>query len=253
MHTNFKLEEYKQLSQNVDGFFDGESAALWDALLALQAEQYVFGDMLEIGVYKGRSALLSAMHLREDEASLLIDGTPFMDEARLHLTPLLGNRAKYIERMSQDVRLSDLYELSAKRCRWIHIDGEHTGSAVARDLSLCEPLLHDGGLLILDDFFNPMYPQLTEAAFSFLSTNSFKLKLVMVAWNKAYICRPAAAAVLRAYISGRLPEELRNRGVSNFTICKTAPIDESVCFGIVKRFGDRDYYGLDSAPDVLPL
>jgi len=86
-----QLERFGQLEGQVEGFFTAQNAALWDALLSFQTEQRISGDFLEIGVYKGRSALLSALHLREAELFHLIDGSIFLEDAESHLTPILDS------------------------------------------------------------------------------------------------------------------------------------------------------------------
>ena len=246
-----QLGQFGQLEGPVEGFFTAQNAALWDALLSFQAGQNILGDFLEIGVYKGRSALLSALHLRDAERFYLIDGTHFLEEAEGHLAPILAHRGKYLQKMSYEIVLQDLQEIR-HRCRWAHIDGEHTGRAVWNDLELCEQVLANDGILILDVFFNPMYPQLSEAAFSFLAQNKYKLSMFLCGWNKAYLARPLYALHYRSFVRQFLATELHHRNVHDFLLTKTATIDESGAFGICHRFTDRDYYGLDSNPDFIP-
>jgi len=246
-----QLKRFGQLEGQVAGFFTAQNAALWDALLSFQTEQGISGDFLEIGVYKGRSALLSALHLRESERFHLIDGSIFLKEAEANLTPILAKRGRYIQKMSHKITHKDLEE-TRHLCRWVHIDGEHTGRAVWNDLEICEQILANDGILILDDFFNPMYPQLTEAAFSFLGQNKYKLSMFLCGWNKAYLARPLFAPHYRSFIQQFLAAELHLRDVHDFMLAKTATLDESGAFGICYRFVDRDYYGLDSNPDFIP-
>ena len=247
-----KLVDFNQLENKVFGFFTHQNAALWDSLLCYQKKQYLLGDMLEIGVYKGRSALLSSLHLMDQEKFFLIDGSPFIREAEEHLNPILGDRGCYIQKMSYDLEI-DFFKDIRQKCRWIHIDGEHTGRAVINDLEFCEQMLSDNGILILDDFFNPMYPQLTEAAFMFLQHNKFKLSMFLCGWNKAYLARPMFAVNYRNFIRQNLASELHTRDIHDFMIAKTYTLDESTSFGLCYRFVDRDYYGLDSDPDYLPV
>lgn len=247
-----KLGEFSDLEHQTPGFFTNVSAALWDSLLCFQDKHFITGDMLEIGVYKGRSALMSALHLRIAEKFLLIDGTPYIQEAENALEPILKGRGVYIQKMSYELRIESFSEIRHK-CRWVHIDGEHTGRAVINDLEFCEQILSNEGILILDDFFNPMYPQLTEAAFTFLNQNRYKLSILLCAWNKAYLVRPLFALNYRNFISSKLSSELHQRDIHDFMIVKTSTLDESTAFGIVHRFADRDYYGLDSDPDNLPI
>lgn len=245
-----KLGEFKQLQGGIAGFFLEQSAALWDALLSFQNTHGIHGNMLEIGVYKGLSALMSSLHLKETEKFVLIDCTRYIEDAEANLAPILGTRGNYIQQPSYQVTLHSLGDLRSS-CRWLHIDGEHTGRAVINDLELCEQLLSDDGIIVLDDFFNPMYPQLTEAAFSFLSANKHKLSMFLCGWNKAYLARPLFAFNYRNFIRQALAAELHQREIDDFILTKTTTLDESTSFGIVHRFTDRDYYGLDSDPDFL--
>jgi predicted O-methyltransferase YrrM len=248
-----KLDEFKQLQAEIPGFFLEQSAALWDALLSFQNTHGIHGNMLEIGVYKGLSALMSSLHLKETEEFVLIDCTRHIEDAEVNLTPILGARGRYIQRSSYQVTVGSLGDLRSS-FRWLHIDGEHTGRAVINDLELCEQLLSDDGVIVLDDFFNPIYPQLAEALFIFLHQNPFKLSMVLCGWNKAYLARPMFALNYRHFIRQKLADELHSREIHQFVITKTATLDESTAFGICdQRFVDRDYYGLDSDPDFLPV
>jgi predicted O-methyltransferase YrrM len=245
------MEAFLAAEAGIEGFFSLESAALWDCLLSTQEKQQILGDMLEIGVYKGRSALMSSLHLRVGERFVLVDATEFMKEAEVHLKPILGNRAEYIYKMSGELRFDR--ELTSSKFRWIHIDGDHTGRSVLGDLEICEPLLSDDGCLVIDDFFSPMYPQLTETVYDFLSANHTKLTLQLVGWNKAYLCRPLHARFYRRFIVHDLAAQLRQRNITAFSITKTTSLEESPTFGICARLKDQDYYGLDSNPKELPL
>jgi hypothetical protein len=245
------MAAYVDAQGAVEGFFSLESAALWDSLLAYQEHERVLGDMLEIGVYKGRSALMSSLHLRAGERFVLVDATEFMKEAEVHLKPILGNRGEYIYKMSNELRFDR--QLISSKFRWIHVDGDHTGRSVLGDLEICEPLLSDDGCLVIDDFFSPMYPQLTETVYKFISINQTKLTLQLVGWNKAYLCRPLYARFYRRFIVQDLAAQLRQRNITEFSITKTTSLEESPTFGICTRLKDQDYYGLDSNPGELPL
>lgn len=246
-----KLNAFQHLESQYEGFLTMECAVLWDCLLGCQAKKEINGHMLEIGVYKGRSALLSALHINPKEEFVLIDGTPFIHEAEKSLKSLLGKRGVWINQMSYQLTAGDLKK--EKGFRWIHIDGEHTGRAVTHDLEITEPLLSDFGMLVLDDFFNPMYPQLTEAVFAWLAANRYRLSIILCGWNKAYLCRPQTAPFYRSFIIKQLAEEIHRRDYHNFTITKTAALEETSAFGISPRFRDYDYYGLDSSPEKLPI
>ena len=95
-----QLSNFDKLESQVEGFLMSQNIPLWDSFLCYQLEESILGNMLEIGVYKGRSALISSLHLGEQEKFLLIDSTPYIKEAQKHLDPILSNRGYYIQKMS---------------------------------------------------------------------------------------------------------------------------------------------------------
>ena len=74
--------------------------------------------------------------------------------------------------------------------RWFHIDGEHTGTAVYRELELANQIVDTDGLVVIDDFFSPRYPANTTEAVRYLEKNPFHFRLFAVGFNKGYLCRP---------------------------------------------------------------
>lgn len=244
------LAKYHEIKAQMEGYFADQSAALFDIFLQMQHHLNVRGHMLEIGVYKGRSAAMSAQHLRPDEKFFLIDCSNHLDDAKRNLDPLLQGRGVYHKQRSA-LMTPESIGLRLRSARWVHIDGGHTGNDVVTDIELCEKLLSDDGVMVLDDFFNPMYPQLTEAVYSYLAQNRYKLTMFLVGYNKAYLSRPGSVWCYRTLMKNGLAEYLRVRSVTDFLVCKTTPTEESACYGIGYRFVDRDYYGLDAAPDMM--
>jgi hypothetical protein len=48
-----------------------------------------------------------------------------------------------------------------------HVDGGHSCGETYRDLVLCSQILQPCGLLVLDDYFNPNFPGVSEGAIRF--------------------------------------------------------------------------------------
>jgi hypothetical protein len=125
--------------------------------------------------------------------------------------------------------------------------------AGASALMLSSPaaLLADEGIICMDDFFNPAYPQVTAATFSYLQSRRHELMLFACGYNKGYLARPNFVRHYMEMIRYSLAGELRKRGVTDFTLWKTAPTDDYNCWGIHFRYGDSDYRGLDSDPKIF--
>ena len=74
--------------------------------------------------------------------------------------------------------------------RWFHIDGEHTGTAVYRELEFANRIVNTDGIVVIDDFFSPRYPANTTEVIRYLEKNPFHFRLLAVGFNKGYLCRP---------------------------------------------------------------
>src|SRR6267154_2388847 len=69
-------QRFLQLFDNTPGWFYHESAGIWDTLLSYQEATNNVGNMLEIGVYQGKSAGMLALHRRGEESCVLVDVLP---------------------------------------------------------------------------------------------------------------------------------------------------------------------------------
>lgn len=235
----------------VEGFLAAINVAVWDVFLEYQETHQIVGHLGEIGVYKGKSAIILAHHQQAGEQLWLVDIYDLMDEVKKTIDPITSHEVRYLKQKSVTLSRS-LDMLSHRRSfRWMHIDGEHTGQAVATDLVLAHGLLADEGIICVDDFFNPAYAQVTAATFAFLETNRFDLTLFACGQNKGYLARPTYARHYMDMIRSSLAAGLHARGFTDFTLFKTSPVNDFNCWGIGQRFRDRDYYGLDSNPDEL--
>ena len=240
-----------QLAAGIPGFMSEANIAVWDTLLCAQLRLYAQGHLMEIGVFKGRSASVLCQHKRAEEELWLVDFSQFLPEAEKNLAALISPGVKFVHEKSSSLWKKPDIAGQQRSFRWIHVDGEHTGHAVANDLALAASLLSDEGLICIDDFFNPAYPQISAATYLWLANHPFELELVLCGDNKAYLCRPTYAYKYLELIRQQLAPELMARGYTTFTLFKTSPTGDSNCWGIAPRRGERDYYGLDADPDLI--
>jgi methyltransferase family protein len=238
-------ERYVQSCATVPGWFFPVSAAIWDTLLSYQVENNIRGNLMEIGVYKGKSAVMAALHSQANETCILVDPMP-LDDVRQRIEYLVPQtQCQYLQEKSQYLLRYAFLTEAARDFRWIHIDGEHTAEAVSNDLSIAETLLCDRGILAVDDFFSPSYPQITLAVFRFLEANPNRLALILCGYNKGYLCRPKAAREYLTFIRSSLYPNLAKRNCQRVTVCKTTEPADMNTFGVIERFNDMDYRGPD--------
>jgi hypothetical protein len=236
---------------SVEGWFTEGAIATWDVLLAHQTAQGWTGDLLEIGVLRGKSASLMALHARPAETVVLVDPALRRQAVDLVHEAHPGQNVLVRRRSDEIVEHPDITS-RRHRLRWIHIDGEHSGPAVTNDLSLAAELLSHEGIICLDDFLAPAYPQITRAAFAYLEHNP-DLHLFLVGYRKGFICHRDMSMQYMSFVRDRLVPEYRRRGFADYTLCKTNEPSDMNCFGVVERRGDMDYKGLDHAPGRLPV
>ena len=91
-----------------------------------------------------------------------------------------------------------------------HIDGGHSPEETYRDLDLCSRILTSGGLLALDDYFNPSFPGVSEGAVKFHLEKNEVLKPVAIGFNKVlFQKRPVKTDLNLAFAStfNRMPAQ----------------------------------------------
>ena len=188
-----ELERYANTYGAVEGFMMPETTVIWDFLLTTQRKLNVAGDFLEIGVFKGKSALLGALYLRHGELALLVD----INEIRSVCDEIarLSVEVRAFQGKSSTLKISEQFNDRIGKVRWFHIDGDHSGYSTYNDLCLGEQFISDLGIIYVDDFCNPRYPQLNAAIFKFLFDRAFAFKMVLCGINKCYIVHSDAYPV----------------------------------------------------------
>lgn len=207
--------------------------------------------LLEIGVWKGRSAALMVRHLRPGEDILLADAWLKKDEIITNLSAAMAQRfqqqvIKLFQGTARDLATAIG---SARRFRFVHIDGEHTGAGLRADLSLARQIMEPTGLIAIDDVFQPMYPHLAKELFAFLESEGRDLTCVMLGFNKAYLCRSRYIDAYGDVIFERINTGMAEREVP-VTLCRTTDRMEWPGFSVIADIG-RARRGPDYQDDYL--
>jgi predicted O-methyltransferase YrrM len=212
------FDRYVNRARGVEGFFNLESAAIWDFLLKLHDGMGVSGDMLEVGVLNGRSLLLSLASCREGERHVAVDRRQLdgLVSVMEGLTPDERRRLVFHKGNSTDVALMGA---AAGPFRWIHIDADHAHDAVLADLDAWVPKLQDCGLLVLDDFYNFRHAEVTDALYHYLYTRPHHLAPLCIGYNKAYLTTQRAHEALFPLLRDHLTEYVarRDKDVESYT------------------------------------
>ncbi|MFK0291364.1 class I SAM-dependent methyltransferase [Streptomyces sp. NPDC090442] len=151
----------------VKGWFFTADQLLFDWFLRQQQDREVPGDLLELGAYLGKSAIFLGARLRPDERFTVCDlfDSPAEDAsnskemaksyATLTRRAFEANYLSFHEELPVIVQgLSSLVSehVEADSVRFAHIDASHLYEHVHGDILAVRELLHDRGVVVMDDY-----------------------------------------------------------------------------------------------------
>ena len=198
------LESYFGAFDRIEGWFSQDAALMFMAYNEVMAAHGVAGDVLEIGVHHGLSTLALAAMRRDGAQLVAID---LFDELQAQNVSSSGSgsRAHFEQNMraffgdigfvrcmaagSNTIAPADL----GSGFSFCHVDGGHTARETYDDLDLCSRILLPGGLLALDDYFNPAFPGVCEGAIKFWLAHDGSLTPVAVGFNKVLFQKTPAS------------------------------------------------------------
>jgi hypothetical protein len=194
MSTHF-LQRYAATYNSIPGYFTLDAALMFIAYNQLVAAQGIKGDVLEIGVHHGRSAIVVGSFAAQGGKFVAVDLFDELQDLNSSGSGA-GNREEFLRNMSQFFEdLSFLTTVEGEsstvsvdsignQFSFCHIDGGHSPQETYNDLSLCCRLLKAGGLVVLDDYFNPAFPGVSEGAVQFKLERGDQLKPIAIGFNK---------------------------------------------------------------------
>jgi hypothetical protein len=253
--------DFGQIDQ-IPGHLTQEAIIVWNFLLTNQTTLGIRGGFLEIGVWEGKSATLGTMHLLDDEPSILIDINP-CDAALARVRKLKPAGVCFLQ-LRSTLAANDPRLLSyTHKIRFVHIDGEHDAATVSNDLALARSVICEGGIICVDDFFNPVYPQVTAAIHLFLFQQRFNFQMLMCGANKCWIVSAASYPMYSELIHDKFLQHARRydlkaslhkstytHGMGCFSLWSKSDREQ---FGISFTDQDRRLVGLDADPGMIPF
>lgn len=222
---------------------------VWDFLFRAQTRLGVRGDFFEMGVHKGRSAVLGALYLRPEEWCVLLDMNPVPEAAEM-IETFRAERNKFLCCLSNAARELPTVREHFGSCRWVHIDADHTGAAVTGDLALAADLISDTGIICLDDFFNFRYPQVAGAVYKFLFDRQPEFQLVFASGYKGYVCRSTAFRQYDDVIRNGMADFIEEHGL-DLQLNRSSHASDGGCFSLSIRMGQQRLVGVDWDPDEI--
>jgi hypothetical protein len=186
------LTKYKLvIDEEVAGYFYPVDIVMIYALLS-STQKNLAGDVCEIGVAEGKSAICISNFKRPEDNFYLYD---IFSEEQKNIAE--KNLLKFGNCDNIHWRLQDTTELKSENLkferplRFLHIDGCHEHDAVLNDLVLFSYFMHDDGIILMDDYNDYEFPGVNSATMQFcLSKYNVKnWRVISIGDNKAYLCQ----------------------------------------------------------------
>jgi SAM-dependent methyltransferase len=168
--------------RDIDGWFGWTDHALFRGILDRQRDSPA-GDLVEIGAFKGKSAVVIGDYLRSDEQFVVVD--TFGDPDLLGIADADAERTtgrNYFTRLTrgqfeenylsihdslptvvQALSIDVVKHVAPGSARFIHVDGSHQYEDVAEDCRSVKQLLRGDGVVVFDDWRKPDCPGVAAA------------------------------------------------------------------------------------------
>jgi hypothetical protein len=206
-------------------FYDHDLVTFWLTDFIQKAAGWR-GDLCELGIFQGKSAIALGTMARPDERLLCLDifheVPQATAEANIHrFCPGLENRLVCIQR--------DLTSLSTppvgvepNSVRFIHLDAVHDHPSVLNDLRNFVPLLTPEAVVVLDDCFDPDWPGVATAMTEFcLSEMGWHIRPFAASRSKMYLCaRPYVEIYQRCIVASGYIENLSFERVLDVSVLR---------------------------------
>ena len=200
MNMPEKINRYiKKEHKNVDGWLSEIAASIIVKLADIQNEKNIHGPVCEIGVHHGKLFILLHLLTQNDELSVAWD---LFEDRQVENVDASGsgNKAIFIKNLtrhkcnlkkirictenSMNLTEEKILQTCGGNVRLFSIDGGHTSDITYNDMLLAVKTIAQGGLIILDDYFNYMFPGVSEGVCKLIFEGKVKLYPVVIAGNK---------------------------------------------------------------------
>jgi predicted O-methyltransferase YrrM len=183
----------------LDGWFYAKDQALFTWLLDRQERREPPGDLLELGCYLGKSAILVGGHVRPGETFTVCDlfGSEPSDSANQTENTwsyaTLTRRAFEGNYLAFHAELPTIVQAATDRitqhvapgsCRFVHIDASHLWEHVKGDIEAARLLLRPDGLVVCDDYRSEHTPGVAAAVWTAVANGG--LRPICITGNKFY-------------------------------------------------------------------
>jgi hypothetical protein len=200
----------KSHRKTVEGWLSETDARIFELILKHQSDLGLTGSIAEIGLHHGKSFIHLCNFLQSSEKAYGIDVFESqmlnLDSSGLGSKELLLDNLKRFDcdmskiilddRSSEVVKVSEIRE-AVGALRFFSIDGGHWYSIVLNDLNLAKDCVISGGVIAVDDYLRPEWPDVARAFHAWYALNSDEFEIIAIGFNKIYLTHTSWAPIYR--------------------------------------------------------
>lgn len=243
----FTIHEANQtIFQHVEGWVGDRIWIICNFLKEYHELHNVSGGVAEIGVHHGKLFFLIS-HIPNDDGDLIAldifddqdknvdkSGEGSRDVFERHLEahfPHLKDRVKIHSTDSMAITSADIPNIFKEKVSVFSVDGGHTIAHVVNDLSIAQEVISPRGTVLLDDFFGPVWPTVTEGFFRYMDGYNRRLAPYLIFQNKLFLTtfseHESALEELKIYLEKTIGDEIHSERWRHSMLCGF----KVLCFG----------------------
>jgi hypothetical protein len=199
--SSLQREYIRRGIHKVRGWFYRIDAEIFALITDHQNRNSCDGSLVEIGLHHGKSFIAMCLSLRPGQKAYGIDlfeqqslnldhsgeGDRGVVEGNLRSAGVDPSAVILDARASGSVTPEDILD-SVGAVRFFSIDGGHQLDVVRNDLLLAERTVAGHGVIALDDFLRPQWPDVSAGFFAWYGVRSKSLVPFAIGFNKLYLC-----------------------------------------------------------------
>ena len=190
----------------IEGWFFPLDQIAFFELLAAQDHIQAGGDIVEVGVYHGKSLVLLSLLKNSGENLLGFDlfDADHEEKTRSNLNAYGESEGVSLVRgYTSEIAQADLDAMLPRPLRFLHIDAGHEYHEVLEQLHLFSPYLADRGIIAMDDYQDREFPGIEAAVLDFAELDRPRRFVpFLTGGNKLFLCfSPMATAFQKLLVN----------------------------------------------------
>ena len=199
------LNGFLKNENDLEGWFFPPDMLSLAVLNAIHSKSKIKGNIIEIGVYKGKSFSFLSHFIKENETLFGYDTFPedYYESTKSALEKY-GASVKFelIKADTSELNDDDLKaKIEGKVIRILHIDAGHEYHEVLHSLLSFSPYVMDAGIIVMDDYQDPEFPGIEAAVLDFCEIDRPRRFIPFFSGkNKIYLCSTYMANIYQESI-----------------------------------------------------